>query len=270
LERGWPGGIIHLRFLVSRQHSDEPDSAFPSTGWTLIRAVQDRSRPEQALALDRFARLYWQPVFCFLRARGLPAAEAEDLAQEFFVSLLDGNWIDRADPQRGRFRAFLRMHLRSFLADRTSPRRLPRQKQFERQFVSLDGLAGAADRSWEPAAGETPEQAFDRAFARALVRAVRQELRTRSAAENLGQEYDVFTAAFPEDSLTEQVSQQALAERFGKTRDEVRGILDRMKKRCLRLLRNELRDHGGNEDDIQAEATELLNLLSSQPGGGQT
>lgn len=34
-----------------------------------------------------------------------------------------------------------------------------------------------------------------------------------------------------------------------------------MKKRCLRLLRNELRDHGGTEADIEAEADELLRLL---------
>jgi hypothetical protein len=58
------------------------------------------------------------------------------------------------------------------------------------------------------------------------------------------------------------MSQRAIAERFGKTRDEVRDVLARMKKRCLRLLRNELRDHGAAEADIEAEAAEILRLLS--------
>jgi RNA polymerase sigma-70 factor (ECF subfamily) len=238
------------------------NAAFPSTGWALIRAVQDRAHPEHKRALDRFARLYWEPVFCFLRARGLATPEAQDLAQEFFVWLLQGDWVQKADPQRGRFRTFLRMHLRSFLADQTSQRRVRRQKQFERQLVSLDGLVGAGDRSYEPAAGETPDQAFDRAFARAVVHAVRQELRKTCTTEKRPEWYEIFAATYPDDISTEPLSQQTLAEKFGKTRDEVRGILDRMKKRCLRLLRNELRDHGGSETDIQAEADELLRLLS--------
>jgi RNA polymerase sigma-70 factor (ECF subfamily) len=243
--------------------SAHPSGPFPSTGWTLIRAVQDTTDPEHQPALERFARLYWTPVFQFLRARGLPTPEAEDLAQAFFVSLLQGAWVQKADPERGPFRTFLRMHLRSFLADQTSPRRLPRQKQFERQLGSLDGLLGEGDRSYEPAAGETPEQAFDRAFARSVIHTVRQELRKACATEKRLEWYEIFAAAYPDDSATAPLSQQALAERFGKTRDEVRGVLERMQKRCRRLLRIELRDHGGSEVDLDGEAAELLRLLSS-------
>jgi RNA polymerase sigma factor (sigma-70 family) len=243
-------------------HPGKTGGTFPSTGWALIRAVQDRAHAEHQPALDHFARLYWQPVFCFLRARGCPVHEAEDLAQEFFVSLIDGNWLQKADPEKGRFRSFLRMHLRSFLADQTSPRRVRRQQQLERQHLSFEGLAGAGDRSYEPLAGETPEQAFDRAFARSVVHAVRQELRKSCDIEKRPDWYEVFAAAFPDDSLTEAQSERKLAEQFGKTRKEVRVILDRLKKRCLRLLRNELRDHGGGEADLEAEAAELLRLLS--------
>jgi RNA polymerase sigma-70 factor (ECF subfamily) len=235
---------------------------FPSTGWTLIRVVQDQAHPERPAALDRFARLYRKPVFCFLRAAGRPAPEAEDLTQEFFLHLLQGNWIHKADPQRGQFRTFLRMHLRSFLADQTSPKRVRRQKQFEREVVSLDGLAAEGDRSYEPAAGETPEQAFDRAFVRSVIQAVRQELRKRCEIEKRADDYALFTAAVPEEAGEDPMSQQALAERFCKSRDQVRGILDRMKKRARRLLHIELRDHGASEADIEAEAAELLRLLS--------
>jgi len=239
-------------------------AAFPSTGWTLIRAIQDRKHPDRPEMLNRFARLYRKPVFCFLRAAGRPAAEAEDLTQEFFLHALQDEWIANADPQRGRFRTFLRMHLRSFLADQTSPKRVRRQKQFEREIVSLDGLVADGDSPYEPAAGETPEQAFDRAFAQAVVRTVRSELKKTSEIEKRPEWYEMFAAAHPDD-FTEPMSQRDIAGRFGKTRDEVRGVLDRMKKRCQRLLRNELRDHGGAENDVEAEAAELLSLLSRKP-----
>ena len=71
----------------------------------------------------------------------------------------------------------------------------------------------------------------------------------------------MFAAAHPDD-LAEPMSQRDIAERFGKTRDQVRCVLDRMKKRTRRLLHNELRDHGAAEADIEAEAAELLRLLS--------
>lgn len=248
--------------MTSNASFAHASAVFPSTGWTLIRAVQDRTHPERPMALDRFARLYHKPVFCFLRAAGRPLAEAEDLTQEFFLHLLQGNWIQKADPQRGSFRTFLRMNLRSFLADQTSPKRLRRQKQFERDIVSLDGLTAEGDRSYEPAAGESPEQAFDRAFAQSVIQTVRQELRKRCEIEKRADDYALFAAAVPEDSGEAVMSQQALAERFGKSRDQVRGILERMKKRARRLLHIELRDHGASEADIEAEAAELLRLLS--------
>jgi hypothetical protein len=95
-----------------------------------------------------------------------------------------------------------------------------------------------------------------------VVHAVRDELRNACQTEKRPDWYEIFATAFHEDSGTEPVSQQALAAPFGKTRDEVRGILDRLKKRCRRLLRNELRDRGGGGADIEAEADELLRLLA--------
>lgn len=235
---------------------------FPSTDWMLISAVQDRSHPECQPALDRFARLYWEPAYRFLRTSGCPEQEAEDIAQEFFTRLLDSNWIQKARPQRGPFRAYLRELLRNVLADQTSPRRLPRQKLFERRQLSLETLASKGERCYEPLAGETPDQAFDRAFARSVIQAVWQELKENCETEGREDWYKVFTATYPEDIWTEPPSQQAVAEKFGMSRDQVRYILDRMKDRCRRLLCNELRDYGGNENDDGAEGDELLRLVS--------
>ena len=39
----------------------------------------------------------------------------EDLAQDFFANLLQGPLLERADPERGRFRSLLLKALRDFL-----------------------------------------------------------------------------------------------------------------------------------------------------------
>jgi hypothetical protein len=66
----------------------------------------------------------------------------------------------------------------------------------------------------------------------------------------------------PEEAWEKSMSQQAQAERFGKSRDQVRSVLERMKKRARRLPHIELHDHGASEANIEAEAAELLRCLS--------
>lgn len=76
---------------------------FPTTVWDLVRDA-GASKP---LALDRFAEGYRAPVVEFLRGRGAPPQECEDLCHEVFVRLLKGGVLAKADPQRGRFRSLL-------------------------------------------------------------------------------------------------------------------------------------------------------------------
>jgi RNA polymerase sigma factor (sigma-70 family) len=76
---------------------------FPTTVWEL---VHDAGALEP-LALDRFAEGYRVPVVEFLRGRGAPPQDCEDLCHEVFLRLLKGGVLAKADPQRGRFRALL-------------------------------------------------------------------------------------------------------------------------------------------------------------------
>jgi RNA polymerase sigma-70 factor (ECF subfamily) len=48
--------------------------------------------------------MYWNPVFAFIRRSGYDRDEAQDLTQAFFALLLEKNFLEVADPQRGRFR----------------------------------------------------------------------------------------------------------------------------------------------------------------------
>lgn len=80
---------------------------FPTTAWSLIRLAQDKNSPEALAAFNRCIAGYWKPIFYFLRARGCSPHRSEDLTQEFFLKFYERNWLDRADPERGRFRSYL-------------------------------------------------------------------------------------------------------------------------------------------------------------------
>src|SRR6201996_7508218 len=92
-------------------------SRFPTTRWTLVLAAGDPQRKETRSALVSLCENYWYPLYAYLRRSGYAADEAQDLTQEFFVRVLEGRYLDRADPEKGRFRAFLLTSLKFFAAD---------------------------------------------------------------------------------------------------------------------------------------------------------
>ncbi|HZM03033.1 MAG TPA: hypothetical protein VFC44_08405, partial [Candidatus Saccharimonadales bacterium] len=97
--------------------SSEPASSiFPRTDWAQLGLAADAD----AARLDHLIRLYWTPLRIFLAAT-FPSLkdQAEVLLQEFAEDkILKEGWLRRADPQRGKFRDFLKTSLRNFVLDR--------------------------------------------------------------------------------------------------------------------------------------------------------
>ena len=72
--------------------------------------------PDARDALDLLCRAYRPAVVSYLRRYGYARADADDVAQDFFTRFVEKRFQDVADPQRGRFRMFLRTALRHFVA----------------------------------------------------------------------------------------------------------------------------------------------------------
>ncbi len=136
-------------------------SDFPATHWTLIAAV---SGPERDFALSRLYQIYWRPICAQARHFGAAENEVEDVAQELFVSLFRSGAIDRADPERGRFRSYLLGALRNFLSHRrahaSAGKRGGGHTRVALEALELEPL----DR-----AGAAGTRAFDAAWAHALL-----------------------------------------------------------------------------------------------------
>jgi RNA polymerase sigma-70 factor (ECF subfamily) len=73
-------------------------SDFPTTRWTLVIAAADPQRKEARSALVSLCEGYWYPLYAYVRRRGYPVDHAQDLTQEFFIRVLKGQYIDRAEP----------------------------------------------------------------------------------------------------------------------------------------------------------------------------
>jgi RNA polymerase sigma factor (sigma-70 family) len=235
-----------------------PSAGFPSTAWSCIQAAQDPSHPKFVAAVNRLVTAYWRPVYHFLRAKGHPAPEAEDLTQEFFYQCLVKGAPGQASASRGRFRDFLRTVLKRFAYDQTvRPRQ---QSRFERRLVSIHDLVRDSDRAYEPAARETPEEAFDRNWKVGVLAAVRESLQAYYhglARPGERQRYEIF-AAWHFAEADGRPTEAALADRFGLSRDQVRYALQEVGKRYERFLRQEVRDQVGPGADLDDEIRGLL------------
>jgi len=90
---------------------DDPDHGaglFSTTQWSLIVAAGDSRHPDARDALAALCEVYWYPVYAQIRFRGRDPESAKDLTQGFFAELLERRTLKVADPDRGRFRSFLK------------------------------------------------------------------------------------------------------------------------------------------------------------------
>src|SRR5260370_8464026 len=133
---------------------------FPTTRWTLVVAAGDSHQKEAWAALVALCENYWYPLYAYLRRRGYAADQAQDLTQDFFTRMLEGRYLDRADPEKGRFRSFLLTSLKFFVADEEDRRRA--HKRGGGTVVSLEFSSGEERYQREPAHDETPERIFER------------------------------------------------------------------------------------------------------------
>src|SRR5437899_3846249 len=85
-------------------------------------------------ALAELCKTYWRPIFAFICRRGYSVPDAQDLTQDFFLMVLEGDLLKRADPSRGRFRSLLLKALQHFLIDDSIKKRA-RKRGGNVQFV---------------------------------------------------------------------------------------------------------------------------------------
>jgi RNA polymerase sigma-70 factor (ECF subfamily) len=221
--------------------SDDPHAsgAFPSTRWSrILGGGAGARRPDW----DALARAYERPIRDWLRSRFRGDADAAaDAAQEFFAWMIETEFAGRADPERGRFRSFLKTALRHFVVDRERAERT-RKRGGGRAPESLDDAAASAALASKDAG---PDEALDAAWRTALILVFR----------------DYFLSG-----EAESLDHATLARRYGLSATDVSNYLRVAKNRFRELLRLEVLATVGGPDDLGAE---LRWIFAAVDGGGK-
>jgi RNA polymerase sigma-70 factor (ECF subfamily) len=216
---------------------------FPSTHWGLVRLAA-----RETVAMDAVIRIYWKPLYFFVRQKGFDNETAKDITQEFLTVLLERRAVAKADPERGKFRTLLLVSLENFLKDRN--KEAGRQKRGGgRPILSLDFGQGEKEYSVSAASSEPPESMVGRAWARALFTECVGELEGNPAhVEALklhlaGADYET------------------ISERTGLSVAAARTAIHRLQGRFREILSRHLASTAVNPDEVDLEIREFISLL---------
>ena len=236
-----------------------PGPDFPTTHWTLVTRVREGGTVRRA-ALEELCRLYWYPIYAFLRRRGHAQHDAENLTQGFFLKLLHDDSFEAAQEEKGRLRTFLLCALDRHLADQQ--RRAGAQKRGGgRRIIAFEELRAEERYALEPQDHRDPEHLFTRAWAQLLLDGVRDRLRANF--EETGRA-GVFETLLPfllmEDAPP---SYREVARKLDSSETAVRLLVFRMRTKFRDLLREEVARTVGAPQDVEAEMGWLKSVLSA-------
>lgn len=234
---------------------------FPETSWSLLRAAVGPA-PRAAAAINDLLALYRTPVLLLVRRYGFDEADAEDLVQEYFVGLLDRKFLDRATPDLGRFRAFLRTDVKWFLRN-AARKRSARRRGGGVAPVSLDRLK--EEFAFEPSDPESSaiDDYFDRQCALEIVRAARAKVSQDYRDRGKEALFNRLQAGLTDPSGDRDYAEWA--SELGLSPGAVKVAMHRLRDRFRRAVEDLVRDSVLTEEDFHIEMAQLRRSLS-QPG----
>ena len=242
------------------QTEDRPQPLFVTTHWSVVVAAGhgDTTRAHEALA--HLCKTYWYPLYAYARRRGCSPHDAQDLTQEFFARLLEGNWVAKAERQRGRFRSFLLSAMKHFMANEWNKAHM--QKRGGGQpILSLNDDAAEHRYRLEPAEKATPESLFERGWALTLLEGVLARLEEEYGRTGKQAWMEAMRPALTTDRGA--IDYTEMAEKLGLTETAARVAVHRLRQRYRQLIRAEVTSTVASPEEVEAEMRHLFQALTN-------
>ncbi|HKP05608.1 MAG TPA: sigma-70 family RNA polymerase sigma factor [Chthoniobacterales bacterium] len=240
---------------------------FATTRWSLILTSADLEGDDQKArrALAELCRLYWRPIFSFVCRRGHSPEDAQDLTQDFFLMMLEGNWLRHADPARGRFRSLLLKSLQNFLND-AAEKRHARKRGGDVEFVSWDDwMAEAPSQLTVPAKALeswSAERLFDLRWAATVVEHAVRRLREECESQGKLRAFEALRSCLGAER--EDVSYSDLSQALGAPEATVKRLVHRLRQRYRELLREEVAETVADPAEVDDEIRHLCGVLAAE------
>ncbi|MEM1070076.1 MAG: sigma-70 family RNA polymerase sigma factor [Planctomycetota bacterium] len=231
---------------------------FRSTHWSAVFTAGQGVSSEARQALASLCEIYWYPLYAYAVRRVATVDEAQDLTQAFFTELLEKNFVGSADPERGRFRAFLLTAFKHFMAKQWQKEKALKRGG-GRQPISLH--FPSADSTWQidPSDGLTAEQAYDQQWVIALLGQTLDRLQRESEHAGRGEQFAALKGFIIGNHGETTYAQ--IAEDLNMSAAAAKKSASRMRERYRQLLREEIAQTVSGTDEIEDEIRSLFRTL---------
>ena len=233
--------------------------AFTTTQWSVVLDAQSES-PLAQEALEKLCRIYWWPLYGFVRRQGYSPEEAQDLTQGFFAMMLERKDFDVVRREKGRLRSYLLASLKNFLAK--AHRRAMTIKRGEgRPPVPLEELLVRERADLEAADTLSADRIYERRWALILLEQV---------LARLGEEYQVAGNSALFEQLKQMLgdepdrpSQAKIAQELRMNENAVKQAFHRLRRRYRLLLREEIAQTVAVPSDVEDELRHFIAILQT-------
>jgi RNA polymerase sigma factor (sigma-70 family) len=229
---------------------------FLTTHWSVVLAARRDSSPGAPAALETLCRTYWYPLYAYVRRSGHSPEDAKDFTQEFFARLLEKNWLHSVAPEHGRFRSFLLVAMKRFLA-----------KEWRREHAQKRG-AGGTILPLEPVDAETrygvepavgADVLFERRWALTLLQRALDRVEGEFETAGKRAEFDVM-----KDWLTAdrgEIPYEEAAQKLGTTEGAARVAIHRLRKQFRAVFREVIAETVSEPAEVEDEMRHLAAAL---------
>ncbi len=233
---------------------------FATTHWSLVLEARGNS-PQSQSALAELCGRYWYPVYAFLRRRGSSPEDASDLTQGFFAILLEKEYLEDADRQKGRFRTFLLVAVSRF-ASKAYERDQAQKRGGGRRLLSLDVSQGECRYQHEPVDDWTAEKIFARRWALTILDAALARLRKDHEESGRITLFEALKVYLTGDSGAPPLAE--IGRRLSMSEGAVKVAVHRLRERYRQALRDEIGQTVAEPADVEDELKALSAALRGE------
>jgi RNA polymerase sigma factor (sigma-70 family) len=238
---------------------------FNTTQWSVVLLSAQSQASDHRRAFAELCRLYWYPLYGFIRHRGYSAEDAQDLAQGFFLHLIERKTLKRVDRSKGKFRSFLLASLQNYMSNEAKRARCLKRGGGA-EIIHLDIERAEERYSLEPVDTLTPEKIFDARWALSLLGEAMNRLQREYLTQGKETTFEALNVFLDPINSKELPPYEAVADRLKISVGSVKTLIHRLRKQYAALVREEISRTVSDSGDVDAEIHELCEALVAAEG----
>jgi RNA polymerase sigma factor (sigma-70 family) len=238
---------------------EEADERFEETAWSVVLAAGAETDARAQAALAELCRIYWRPIYAYLRRSGHNREDAQDLTQSFFQHVLENETLRRVSREKGRFRSFLLGTLKVCLADEQA-RRHTLKRGGGVQFISTDELEAEELHHLRADHEAAPDEILDARWAGVILERALEKVRAEFDAEGKAETFELLSPFLAGEKPN--TSYQDVAQTIGLSLAAVKTQIHRLRRRFATAVRCEIMQTVAAPHEVENELRHLRDVFA--------